>query len=272
MQRQLVATTAVLLLIVPSLSCSVFRPKPTLKWHLTLEIDPSVSNRESLVHDTVETLNRRLDRLGIGNYNVEVSGDLGAGRVRVNLPDVADRERVKKFLTSQGLLQLVHIVSDPSPAPTTTYATKDEAQAALSKSTNSTARPLPFTQESTSLASDAKPMRWVVAEFPPVIEGKDLRSATAVPRPGRDEEYQVSFTLRPDSAVKFGIWTASNIREYLGVVLNNEVKSIAFIQSQITDTGQINGRFTKESATDLAQVLSSGPLPAPVKIVEEGNN
>jgi hypothetical protein len=52
----------------------------------------------------------------------------------------------------------------------------------------------------------------------------------------------------------------------------NEVKSIAYIKSQITDTGQITGRFTKESAEDLSLMLSSGPLPAPVKIVEEGSN
>jgi preprotein translocase subunit SecD len=56
------------------------------------------------------------------------------------------------------------------------------------------------------------------------------------------------------------------------VLLNNEVKSIAFIKSQIFDTGMINGNFTKQAAEDLAYVLTSGPLPAPVKIIEEGNN
>jgi preprotein translocase subunit SecD len=53
------------------------------------------------------------------------------------------------------------------------------------------------------------------------------------------------------------------------VVLNDEVKSIAFIKSRITDQGTISGRFTKQSAEDLALVLRSGALPAPVKIASE---
>jgi preprotein translocase subunit SecD len=261
-----------LLLIVPLLACSLFRPKASLKWHLTLEIDPSVPDRETLVHATAAILDTRLNRLGLRDYSVQVYGKTQEGRVRVNLPEMPDRERIKKYITSQGLLQLVHIVSDPNPGPTTTYLTKEEAQSALIKTTNSGAKLLPFMPESTGLPDNAKSMRWVVAEFPPVIEGEDLRSATAAPRPGREDEFQIYFTLKPASAVKFGIWTAANINEYLGVVLNNEVKSIAFIKSKITDTGIINGRFTKQSAEDLAQILITGPLPATLKIVEEGGN
>jgi preprotein translocase subunit SecD len=55
----------------------------------------------------------------------------------------------------------------------------------------------------------------------------------------------------------------------MGVVLNNEVKSIAFIKSQITDSGEIEGRFTKQSADDLALTLRSGALPAPIEYQEE---
>ena len=44
-------------------------------------------------------------------------------------------------------------------------------------------------------------------------------------------------------AEKFGAWTGANINEYMGVVLNDEVKSIAYIKSQIYDQGEISGRF-----------------------------
>jgi preprotein translocase subunit SecD len=47
----------------------------------------------------------------------------------------------------------------------------------------------------------------------------------------------------------------------MGVVLNDEVKSIAYIKSQISDQGEISGRFTKQSADDLALTLRSGALP-----------
>jgi preprotein translocase subunit SecD len=51
--------------------------------------------------------------------------------------------------------------------------------------------------------------------------------------------------------------------------LNDEVKSIAFIKSQIFDQGEISGRFTKQSADDLALTLRSGALPAPIEYQEE---
>jgi hypothetical protein len=75
--------------------------------------------------------------------------------------------------------------------------------------------------------------------------------------------------LKKAGAAKFGSWTAANINQYIGVVLNDEVKSIAFIKSQIFDEGEISGRFTKYSAEDLALVLRAGALPAPVRLIEE---
>jgi preprotein translocase subunit SecD len=47
------------------------------------------------------------------------------------------------------------------------------------------------------------------------------------------------------------------------------VKSIAYIKSQITDQGEISGRFTKQAAEDLALVLRTGALPAPLRFVSE---
>jgi preprotein translocase subunit SecD len=55
----------------------------------------------------------------------------------------------------------------------------------------------------------------------------------------------------------------------MAVVLNEQVKSAAYIKSQISDSGEISGRFTKESADDLALTLKSGALPAPIEYQEE---
>lgn len=43
-------------------------------------------------------------------------------------------------------------------------------------------------------------------------------------------------------------------------------------KSRIFDQGEISGRFTKQAAEDLALILRSGALPAPVKIVDQGTN
>ncbi len=69
-------------------------------------------------------------------------------------------------------------------------------------------------------------------------------------------KYDISFSLKKTGADKFGAWTGANVNEYMGVVLNDEVKSIAFIKSQIFDQGEITGNFTKEQGEDLALTLA----------------
>jgi preprotein translocase subunit SecD len=75
--------------------------------------------------------------------------------------------------------------------------------------------------------------------------------------------------LKPAGADKFGAWTGQNINQYMGVVLNDEVKSVAYIKSQISDSGEISGNFTKQAADDLSLTLRSGALPARISFNEE---
>jgi preprotein translocase subunit SecD len=121
-------------------------------------------------------------------------------------------------------------------------------------------------------ASSRQAKRWVVVESPAIVDGSDLRDAAAFRLLADSEDYQIHFTLRAEGADKFGIWTGAHINDYIAVVLDGEVKSIAYIKSRITDQGEIAGNYTKEAADDLALILRSGALPAPVKIVEEGAN
>lgn len=269
MQNKLIAPIAIVLLIMPLLACGLLRPGASYKWHLVLELDPSVPNRESAAVETVEVLNNRLGRLGVNGFRVGVVGAPKDGRIRVDLPTVADPERFKNFIAARGSLQMVHVVSDPSPAPVQNYNTEDEAKSAIKTAQNR--KVLPYVLEPPS--SSANKVRFVVVEVPPIVDGRDVSTASAVPNYGSTKNaYQIMFRLKQSAAEKFGAWTAANINQYIGVVLNDEVKSIAYIKSQIFDTGQIAGDFTKTSAEDLAQILMSGPLPAAVKIVEEGQN
>jgi len=271
MQKKLIAPIAIVLLIMPLLACGILRQGASYKWHLVLEVDPSVPNREGAAVETVAVLNNRLDRLGVKGFRVGIVGAPRDGRIRVDLPDVADRERFKNFIAARGSLQLVHVVSYPSPAPCQTYKTETEAKSTISPGQDR--KVLRYAHEPGTSTNNAD--RWVVIELPPIVDGRDFKDASAVPSPVRlrgDSPYEINFTLKSEAAKKFGAWTAANINQYIGVVLNDEVKSTAFIKSQIFDTGQINGNYTKESAEDLAKILMSGPLPAPVKIVEEGQN
>src|SRR5712692_589192 len=240
MRNRLTTPTAILLLIGAGLACSMLRRKPPLTWGVTLEIDAPPSGREAAMKQTIAVLESRLDALGIPSFDVKPQGDPGSGRILLSLPDSVDRERLKRIITAAGKLELVHVISPPSPVAVQTYATKEAAVASLNSGGTipTNRRVLPYTERA-DLGS-AMTAKWVVVESPAIINGSDLRNASAVPGRGDgDDDYEISFSLRKEGADKFGSWTGANIDQYLGVVLNDEVKSIAFIKSQISDQGVI---------------------------------
>jgi preprotein translocase subunit SecD len=219
----------------------------------------------------------RLDSVGVAEPLVQRHGAQTSHQILVQMPGIQDPERVKQLLKAESKLELVHVVSPPSPQSAQTYSTEEEAKASLGGTVPTNRRVLPYAERNEPTAAGGqpaadeaqKPKRWVVVESPAVVDGSELRSATATQARAGGDDYQIAFALKPGGADKFGSWTGANINEYMGVVLNNEVKSIAYIKSQISDQGEISGRFTKQSAEDLALTLRSGALPAPIEYMEE---
>ena len=240
--------------------------KRALTWHLTLTVDPSTPDRAAAAKQAADVIEKRLDAFGLPNFRVSPQAD---GRITIDLPDVADPERVKRLISTGGKLELVHVITPSSPSPVQTYASKEEGVAALNNggAVPGNRRVLPYTERSEP-ANSLPLTKWVVVESPAIVDGTELRNASAAPS-AYGEDYQITFSLNKTGADKFGAWTGANISEYLGVVLNDEVKSIAYIRSQIYDQGEISGRFTKQSAEDLALVLKSGALPAKISFLEE---
>jgi preprotein translocase subunit SecD len=242
--------------------------RPPLTWHLVAEVDSSAPDREAAVRQTVDVFERRLDAYGVSNFQIVPQGN---GRILLSLPGgVKDPERLKSIIAAGGKLELLAVISPPSPAPVQTYATKEEAIASLNGGGTIPAnRRILSYQERNELSSSPGSTKWVVVETPAIVNGSELRDASAARAGSGSNDYEIDFRLNMTGADKFGRWTGANINQYLGVALNDELKSIAFIRSQIFDQGQITGRFTKESAEDLALVLKSGALPAPITFIEE---
>jgi preprotein translocase subunit SecD len=247
----------------------VLRPRK-LPWHLTLRIVAPAGSREAAMKRTMTVLENRLDALGVSRFEVKPVGDPADGQIVLNLPAVKDPERIKAVISELGTLELAHVVGAASPAPFQTYATKEEAIASLGDNGSIPAnRRVLIYRERAELADPSNSGKWVVVEAPAIIDGGQLRDARATRSRVSDREYNISFTLNADGAQKFGSWTSKNLNEYMGVVVNNEVKSIAFIKSPIYDQAEITGNFTKQSAEDLALTLKSGALPAPLEFMEE---
>jgi len=81
---------------------------------------------------------------------------------------------------------------------------------------------------------------------------------------------EVSMTMNSEGAKKWARLTKENIGKSVAIVLDNMVYSAPRVNSEIPNgQSQITGNFTSEDAKDLANVLKSGKMSAPAKIVQE---
>ena len=80
----------------------------------------------------------------------------------------------------------------------------------------------------------------------------------------------VSMKMNVDGARRWAALTKANLKRSVAIVLDDNVYSAPTVQSEITGgNSEITGRFTAEDTRDLANVLKSGKMPAPAKIVSE---
>lgn len=81
---------------------------------------------------------------------------------------------------------------------------------------------------------------------------------------------EVSMTMNGEGAKVWKNLTRNNIGHSVAIVLDDVVYSSPNVQSEIPNgRSNITGSFTNEEAGDLANILKSGKLPAPTRIVEE---
>ncbi|HEU4770212.1 MAG TPA: protein translocase subunit SecD, partial [Pyrinomonadaceae bacterium] len=221
----------------------------------------------------LDIIDRRINALGITEPTLQSHGAQNAHQILLQMPGVSDPERVKDILKGQSRLELVQVIGPQFPAPSTTYPSKEAALESLGGTIPPNRNILPFIERADTTNKDQAqppPTQWVVVEIPSIITGDEIRNATASNAQGGSiNDFAISFSLKKGGADKFGAWTGAHINDYMGVVLNGEVRSIAYIKSQIFDDGQISGRFSQEQAEDLALILRSGALPAPIEYLEE---
>ena len=80
----------------------------------------------------------------------------------------------------------------------------------------------------------------------------------------------VSMSMNTEGARRWAALTKKNIGREIAIVLDGYVYSAPRVNSEITGgNSQITGNFTPEVTKDLANVLKSGKMPAPARIVQE---
>jgi preprotein translocase subunit SecD len=220
----------------------------------TFRMKPNIENqlRQETVEQALRTIERRVNELGVAEPIVARQG--GQDQILVQLPGVSDVTRAKEIIRSTALLELKLVERGPA-------STKEELM------TNGVVPPDQEIIPGVSEASGQSAVVYYLVRKVPVVTGRDLRNA----RPSLDENNRpaVSFSLKPEGAVKFGNFTGSSIGRNLGIVLDKRVMSAPVIEGRITDEGRIAGNFTQQEANDLALTLRSGALPASLTYLEE---
>ena len=193
-----------------------------------------ISLNNAALNQSIEIIRRRIDDVGTKEPTILQRGDK---RILVELPGIDNPERIKDLLGKTAQL---------------TFRLVEDDQA--------------FGSEKMVL-SDTNEELTINKRV--VISGDNLIDA----QPKFDSQSNqpiVSFTLDRLGAQKFGKVTTESVGKRLAIVLDNSVISAPQIREPITaGTGTISGGFTFQDATDLALLLRSGALPAPINIVEE---
>lgn len=234
--------------------------------NIVFKLSQDVQNkeRERATELALQIIDNRVNAFGVAEPLIQRHGGEGSYQILIEMPGVDEPERVKNTLNADSNLEI-----RLQAKGTSTYNTKEEAETA--------ARALPGGADQyeifpyTERANEGGTGRdgWAILEKSVVVTGLEMRDSRAMSSSVGAQSYEISFSLTPGGAARFGDATGKHVGDYLAVVLNNKVKSIARIESQITNQGRITGGFSKKSAEDLALTLRSGALPAKVIYLEE---
>jgi len=224
--------------------------------------------KDQAVTQAERIIESRINAFGVKEPTFARHGATDSGQLLLQMPGVDDPERVKKLINSESRLELMKV--DES---TQEFPTKEAALQSFGGTVPQNRRVFPVNERDDSTENNndpnRQPSRWLVLESPAIIDGSEMRDASAFSETGGESDYKITFSLKPGGAQKFGEWTGRNIGKSMAVVLNDEVKSVASIRGQIFDSGEITGRFSKGTAEDLALTLKSGALPAEIEYQEE---
>jgi preprotein translocase subunit SecD len=226
----------------------ILTPVSSSDYRMNLRPSELLALKSATVERSIQTISNRINNLGLTEPVVQQHGRADAEfEILVQLPGVDDPARVKEIIGTAAVLGIYEVKDGPFPSP----------EAAMAK--HGGVRPL-----NTKLVKEVprgdSPGQWYLLASTPVVTGNQLRNARA----GQDEfrKWETSFTLSPDGGKRFGRYTEANIGNRLAVVLDNQVINAATIQNKIDEQGRITNLSSEQEASNLAQFLKSGSLPA----------
>ena len=193
--------------------------------------------KNSSLDQAIEIVRRRVDELGTNEPNIVKRGN---DRILVELPGLDNPSRIKNLLGKTANLSFQFV----------------------SKNNEET-----FGNEKMYYDNDNANYEIISKRI--IINGENLLDAKPSMN-NQTNETVVVFNLDRVGTKRFAKATSTNVGRQLAIILDDKIISAPTISEAIVGgSGQITGNFNFQSATDLALLLRSGALPAPMSIVEE---
>ncbi len=198
--------------------------------------------KDSSISQALETIRNRIDQLGVSEPSIITEG---RDRINVQLPGITDPERAKKIIGETAVLEFKLVDEEHSLSNALAGDIPQDSYIAYMKETN---EPILLKQQ-VELTGDT-------------LNDARVKIDGASP--------YISLDFNAQGARDFERITGENINKRLAILLDNKVYSAPVIKDRIAGgKASITGRFTDQEAKNLAIVLRSGSLLAPVEVLEE---
>src|ERR1041384_777452 len=142
----------------------------SINWTMTQAAQRTLADNATT--QALNIIDSRINALGITEPTLQTHGAQSSHQILLQMPGVQDPERVKNILKGESRLELVHVVSPPSPAPSQTYLTEEEAKASLGGTIPANRKVVKYiermdpTSDLNQDQSKEKRTKWVVIELP----------------------------------------------------------------------------------------------------------
>ncbi|MEO0262351.1 MAG: protein translocase subunit SecD [candidate division WOR-3 bacterium] len=274
--------------------------------HLLLEVKPDGLEKEKIrdARDRViEIVRNRIDAWGVFEPSIQAIGD---ARVLIQLPGVMERERARELIGKTAQLTF-HLVAEPEEIQNVFNSIEKNLQKELNDTIVSPFLSLlrydrgdivlreenfdsvqKLIDKSKSFIPEKYIILWgrleerggiklrpvYLLKKSPELTGEYIADARHTVYQGGDPSLQgrpiVELSFDKKGTIIFSRVTEQNVGKRLAIVLDNIVQSAPVIRERIPGgNAMISGMESMEEAKELAIVLRSGALPAPVEIVEE---
>lgn len=204
--------------------------------------------KKRAIEQALETIRNRIDQLGVKEPTIQQQGE---NSIVIQLPGLKDPDQARRVIGTVAVLEFMLVADGGS------VDNPKKDQIVLYQETRD-----PITKEVIST-------RPVLLEKKVLLKGDTIRDSRVAFLQSTGAAY-VTMSFDDTGKRQFAEVTKNSTGRQLAIVLDGKVQSAPRINEAITGgEAQITGNFTPEEASELALVLRSGALPAPIIIQEE---